>query len=174
MGGTAFVLKWDAARKCETAELSCSAASASCAAGFGSYRLVVFFATVRFAAVGGCGVGRAAVCRCGVGVMYGGVVDAGALPSPCGRWPASTTFDVSSSSTTAEAMLTPAVAIAPVRPWSYAEEDPVVEIARPIKTTGGTAVWCIAVVAVGTHGRSYADTNFNSCVSRWHQGQGRE
>jgi hypothetical protein len=174
MGGTAFVLKWDAARKCETAELSCSAASASCAAGFGSYRLVVFFATVRFAAVGGCGVGRAAVCRCGVGAMYGGAADSGTPPSPCGRWPASTTFDVSSSSTTAEAMLTPAVAIAPVGPWPYAEEDSVVEISRPIKTAGGASVGRIAVVAVGTHGRIYADSNSNSCVGYWHQGQGRE
>jgi hypothetical protein len=56
--------------------------------------------------------------------------------------------DVTPSSTTAEAMLTPAVAIAPVRPWAYAQEDPVVEIARPIKTAGCAAVRCIVVVAV--------------------------
>jgi hypothetical protein len=47
---------------------------------------------------------------------------------------------VPSSAATAEAMSTPAVAIAPVRPRTHAEENAVIEIARPIKAHGGAAV----------------------------------
>jgi DNA-directed RNA polymerase subunit H (RpoH/RPB5) len=45
-------------------------------------------------------------------------------------------------------MITPAVAIAPIRPWAYAKEDPVIKIARAIKTHGCASVWRIVIVAV--------------------------
>jgi hypothetical protein len=77
--------------------------------------------------------------------------------------------DVGSSSTTVEAMTSPSVTIAPVRPWAYAKEDPVIEVARPIKTHGCARVRRIVIVAVRADGRIYADDN--SCVGRWHQGQ---
>jgi hypothetical protein len=81
--------------------------------------------------------------------------------------------DVPSSPTAAEAMLTPAVAVAPVRPWSHAQENTVIEIARPIKAAGCAAVRCIVVIAVGTDGlNTYADDHLRT--SRWHQCQRRE
>jgi len=70
--------------------------------------------------------------------------------------------NISSSSAAAEAMLTPAVSIAPVRPWAHAQKDAAIEIAWPIIAAGRAAVGCIAVVAVGTYGRGYADGNL--CV----------
>jgi hypothetical protein len=45
-------------------------------------------------------------------------------------------------------MITPAVAIAPVRPWAHAKEDPVIEIARPIKTHGCASVRRIVIVPI--------------------------
>ncbi len=134
-------------------------------------------------------MGRATMCRCGmrtattccwgIGVMNSGasVVPAtapgvGRPTSSIGRISApivvSAAGDVASSSTTVEAMLAPTVAIAPACPWAYAEEDPVIEISRPIKTHGRAAIRRIFVIAVGTHGRIDADANFS--VGRWRQG----
>src|SRR5271170_6625996 len=84
----------------------------------------------------------------------------------------STTSDVTSASTPAEAMVPPAVVIAPACPRADTEEDAIIEIARPIKTTGSAAVWCIIVVAVGTNRRIYAYGNL--CVQSWHEGRGCE
>jgi hypothetical protein len=71
-------------------------------------------------------------------------------------------------------MTAPAVVIAPVTPGAHAQENPVVEIARPVKTHGCALIWCIVVIAVGTDGRFCADTDHNLCAGRWHQGQGRQ
>lgn len=72
-----------------------------------------------------------------------------------------TTFTVVSSSTTVgEAMIAPAVVIAPVGPRAHAKEDAVIEIARPVKANRSAGVGGIVVVAIGTDGLSpYADGN---------------
>lgn len=51
-----------------------------------------------------------------------------------------TAGDVTSATSTVEAILAPAVAIAPACPWSHAEEDPIMEVARPVIPNGGAAV----------------------------------
>jgi len=85
----------------------------------------------------------------------------------------STTGDVPSSATAVEAMFAPAVAVAPVRPGSHAQEDAVIEIARAIKTTGRAAVWCVLVIAVGTDRlNAYADADL--CTGGWRQAQRNE
>jgi hypothetical protein len=101
------------------------------------------FATGMFAAsVRGCGVGRSMGRGVGASVRVAGVPGGWAMSSIGGITASavSTASDIPASSTTAEAMLTPTVTIAPVRPWAYAQEDSVIEIARPIKAAGRAAV----------------------------------
>jgi hypothetical protein len=143
---------------------------------------LVMFAPVRGATVRGCGV------MSGVGraTMPGGVGAAVAAACASRRWARSTiggigvstgvsaSGDVPASTTAAEAMSAPAVAIAPVRPRANAQEDAVIEIARPIKTTGRAAVRRIVIVAIGTDGWIYADADGDLRAGRWHQGQGHE
>ena len=70
-------------------------------------------------------------------------------------------------------MATPAVVIAPASPWAHAQEDSVVEIARPVETNRCAGVWGIVVVAVGTNGwNTYVNRNLR--ISLWHQCQGPE
>jgi hypothetical protein len=88
----------------------------------------------------------------------------------CITAPVSTAGDVPSSATAVEAMFAPAVAVAPVRPGSHAQEYAVIEIARPIKATGRAAVWCIVVIAIGTD-RLNANADGNLCGGVWRQGQ---
>ena len=84
--------------------------------------------------------------------------------------PVSTPSDVPSAATAVEPMFAPAVAVAPVRPGSHAQEDAVIEISRPIKATGCAAVRCIVVIAVGTDRlNAYADADL--CTGGWRQGQ---
>jgi hypothetical protein len=59
--------------------------------------------------------------------------------SAIGRGTTSTV--IPSSTTVAEAMAAPTVAIAPTRPWAHAEKDAVIEIAWPVKTNGRAGVW---------------------------------
>ena len=59
-----------------------------------------------------------------------------------------TAATVRSSAAAAEAMTAPAMAIAPVSPGAYTQEDAVVEIARPIKAHGCASVGCVVIVAV--------------------------
>jgi hypothetical protein len=65
---------------------------------------------------------------------------------------------IPSSSAIAEAMVAPAVAVAPTSPWTHAQENAVIEIARAIEADGGARVRCVVVVAVGA-GRLDADDN---------------
>ncbi len=82
-----------------------------------------------------------------------------------------TSTGISSSTTAGEAMAAPTVLIAPARPWTHAQEDAVIEIARPVKAIGRASVWRIVVVAVGTDGlNTYADENLR--VSLWRESQG--
>ena len=134
-------------------------------------RLFVFVAvgsataTMGRATTRGCGMGgatgRVVVRGCGMGITHGATAVVSAIaPGAYGPWPTSaigcirastavsTAGDISASSPAIEAVITPAVAIAPARPWTHAQEDAVIEIARPIKSAGCAAIRCIVVVAV--------------------------
>jgi hypothetical protein len=90
-----------------------------------------------------------------------------------------------SATLTAEAMVAPAVAVAPVGPGTDAEEDAVVEVARAVVAVRSATVGGIAVIAVLADGlraviaTPEVDANADLGVGRWwgHQGhecQGRE
>ena len=71
-----------------------------------------------------------------------------------------TTVDVAvvvASTSTVEAMAAPAVAVAPVGPGAYAEEDAVVEVAGPVVAIRGTGVGVVVIVAPGADGGRAAD-----------------
>src|SRR5580658_3520586 len=144
------------------------------------------FASMFAATMRRCGVGRT-VSRCTMPsrcVCPVIVVDAccrrttsiGCIPAPGVSARARVAASVvPASSAAAEAMLTPAVAVAPVCPRAHAQEDAVIEISRPVKAAGCAAVWRIVVVAVGTDGLyAYAYANCDLRAGRWHQGQGHE
>ena len=67
---------------------------------------------------------------------------------------------IAPSAFTHEAMPAPAVAVAPATPRTHAQEDAVVEIARPVITHRRALVRCVTVVAVCT-ARLNADVNRN-------------
>jgi hypothetical protein len=81
---------------------------------------------------------------------------------------------ISSASGIDKAMAAPTVVITPACPWAHAQEDAVVEVARPVITNRGARVRCIAVVAVRTdRGRTpYGDGDLR--IRFWRQGQGRK
>jgi hypothetical protein len=67
---------------------------------------------------------------------------------------------ISSSTSVAEAVAAPAVAIAPTRPRAHAEEDTVIEVARPVEADRRATVWRIVIVAIGTdRWNAYVDGN---------------
>jgi hypothetical protein len=76
--------------------------------------------------------------------------------------------DVTSSTGVDEAMTAPAVSVAPVGPWTYAEEDAVIEVARPVETDGGAGVGWVFVVAVTANRRRTADTDHDLRIARRH------
>jgi len=78
---------------------------------------------------------------------------------------ATTATHVASSTTTAEAMISPAMAIAPISPWAYTKEDAVIEVTRPVIAIGCAGIRCIVVVSVGTDWRAiYANNDLGvSC-----------
>ncbi len=155
-----------------------------CAAKFSSYRLVVFFAAMSCATMCGRAMGGAmrftTMWCCGVRVMCRGITMASAyyryavsmIRGGAMSTVISTDATVASASSAAEAMTTPAMAVAPIRPWAHAQEDAAIEVARSIIATGCTAIRCIAVVAVDANGWGDADGNLS--VDGWHEGQGRE
>lgn len=75
------------------------------------------------------------------------------------------------SSAVAEAMVAPAVAVAPTSPWTHAQENAVIEVTRAVEADWGARVWCVVVVAVGAGGLNADDDLRLNCR---HQGQGRE
>lgn len=79
--------------------------------------------------------------------------------------------DVSSSAAMDEAMVAPAMAIAPLVPWAYAHEDAIVKIARSVESHGSAGVGRIVVVAVGTDRRRTADVDNNLRLSWWSEGK---
>jgi hypothetical protein len=72
-----------------------------------------------------------------------------------------------------EAMVAPAVGVAPAGPWSYAEEDAVVEISWPIKPIGRAGIWRILVIAPLADGWN-ADFDGNLSFRRRHNNQAGE
>jgi acetaldehyde dehydrogenase (acetylating) len=69
-----------------------------------------------------------------------------------------------------EAMLAPAVAVAPAGPGTYAQEDAVEEESRPVKAIGRAFVGWVFVVAKFAH-RRHADFDVNLSASRWNKDQ---
>jgi hypothetical protein len=78
-----------------------------------------------------------------------------------------------SSTTGTEAMAAPSVAISPSGPWAHAQEDAVVEIARPVKAIGRTGVRRIVVVAIRTY-RLNANADDDLRLRRRRHGQPRK
>jgi hypothetical protein len=78
-----------------------------------------------------------------------------------------------SSTTVAETMAAPAVAVAPACPGTHAQEDAAVEVPRPVKAIGRAGVRRIVVIAVRTYGWS-VDVNNNLSLSHWHQDKARQ
>jgi hypothetical protein len=90
---------------------------------------------------------------------------------------------IASATRTAEAMTAPAVAVAPVKPWAYTQEDAVVEIARSVKSVRRAVIRRVVIVAIFTNWRRTdfnanlwtADVNANANLrlGRWHKSQCR-
>ena len=80
---------------------------------------------------------------------------------------------VAASALTMEAMLAPAVAIAPAGPGAHAEEDAIVEVPRPVKSIGGAGVRRSFVIAPLTDGWN-ADFDSNLSFCGWRHSQTRK
>jgi len=80
---------------------------------------------------------------------------------------------VAASALTMEAMLAPAVAIAPAGPGAHAEEDAIVEVPRPVKSIGRASVGRSFVIAPLTDGWN-ADFNGNLSFRGRHDDQARK
>lgn len=126
--------------------------------------------TMRPATTAGCCCVRSGTTGCTAGPATTRCYCVATSAVACIAAPVSTAGDIPSAATSDEAMFAPAVAVAPVRPGSHAQKDAVIEIARAIKATGRTAVWCVLVIAVGTD-RLNADADANLCTGVWRQGQ---
>jgi len=92
----------------------------------------------------------------------------------CATTTASTAAHVATASTAAKAMPAPAVAVAPVSPWTYAQEDAIVKIARAEVAIGRAGVGRIVVIAIRAYRRRTANPDYELCLSGWHEGQGTE
>jgi hypothetical protein len=168
----------------KAAELSGSAASGLWFAAtimVSTCWLTVFAASVSASTMGCCGMGstmrRATAACCGTRSGMRGTTGRAtsrcyvATPTIAGIGTSvSAAAVVSSSSTAAEAMIAPAVAVTPVCPGAYAQKDAVIEVARAIKAARRATVRCIVVIAVGTDRlNAYADANL--CAGCWRQAQ---
>jgi hypothetical protein len=96
------------------------------------------------------------------------VAASGGYSAASGSEPSAAAVDVTSSTGVDEAMTAPAVSVAPVGPWTYAEKDAVIEIASPVETDRGASVGWVFVVAVTTNRRRTADTDHNLRIARRH------
>ena len=103
-----------------------------------------------------------------------GCMSATAASIGCAATSTSTTAHIASTATAAKAMSAPAVTIAPVGPWTYAQEDAVVKIARAEVAGRRAGVGCVVVVAVRTYRRRTANPDYELCLSGRHEGQGGE
>jgi hypothetical protein len=136
--------------------------------------------------LGRSGVRGIGVDRCGVGstggglrgrggVVISGTVDGGVIVvyyrrvvsvgigSVIGRVAASTC--ISASTAINEAIAAPPVAIAPAGPRTHAQEDAVVEVARPIETDRRATIWRIVIIAIGANGlNTDGDDNLRASI----------
>lgn len=72
---------------------------------------------------------------------------------------------ISAATIAGEAVTAPAMTVAPIGPWTNAEENPVVEVARTVVSVGCAAVWRVAVIAVLADRRATADAYANGDLS---------
>jgi hypothetical protein len=81
---------------------------------------------------------------------------------------------ISSAAGRDKAMAAPTVVVTPAGPWTHAQEDAVIEVARPVITNRGAGIRCITVVAVRTDRwrTTYVDGNLR--IRFWRQGQRRK
>ena len=85
------------------------------------------------------------------------------------------TAAIASATAVNEPMPTPAVAITPAGPGAHSQEDPVIEVSRPVKTIGRAGIRRIVVVAVlANRLNTNAYPNHNLCLCRRRQGNTRE
>src|ERR1017187_4978436 len=80
--------------------------------------------------------------------------------------PPTAAADIPASTTAAEAMPAPAVAIAPVGPRTHPQEDTVIKIARPVETVGRAGIRSIVVISPRAN-RLNTDADENLCVCCW-------
>ena len=121
-----------------------------------------------------CGVGCATAC-CRSTIVVSGTAAANCPATVTVIGYAARSAVVASTAFTTEAVPAPAVTIAPAPPGSHAQEDAVIEIARPIITVGRACIGCIAIVAIGTDRLNpdantngwNTDSNHNLCFCRW-------
>jgi hypothetical protein len=71
------------------------------------------------------------------------------------------TIGIASAATAEEAMTAPAVAVAPVGPGTYAEEDAVIEIARAVEAVGRAGIGSVVIVSPLADWRRTAELNAN-------------
>lgn len=150
-----------AAAMASTAVESTAATAMSTATVEASAALGVTTAVVT-SAIATAAVAAATVAASATGVVAGATVEA-------------------SATLTAEAMVAPAVAVAPVGPRTDAEEDAVVEVARAVVAVGSATVGGVAVVAVLAGGwrATEVDADADLGLGRWwgdqrHECQGSE
>ena len=121
--------------------------------------------------------------RCTAGTSVGGCARRASPGAYCtascayraasGSEPSAAAVDVTSSTGVDEAMTAPAVSVAPVGPWAYAQKDAVIEVASPIETDGRAGIGWVFVVAVTANRRRTADTDYNLGIARRGTGQRR-
>jgi hypothetical protein len=70
-------------------------------------------------------------------------------------------------------MAAPAVTIAPACPWTHAQEDPVIEVPRPVETNRRAGIGRVVVIAIRAY-RLHADVNAYLRLCHWRQRHGSE
>jgi hypothetical protein len=150
-----------AARCAATAAMRCRCVRSTTAAT--RYCDMGCAATTGSAAATGCYSMRTAAAACSS--------SAARITAATGRVAAATA--IASTTAVTEAMAAPAVTVAPAGPWAHAQEDPVIEVPRPVITIGRTGVRRIVVIAVLTDGLNTQIDDYLS-ASRWRHGQARK
>ena len=109
---------------------------------------------MRHSSVVSVGVRRPGVIAAGITAMIGCIAAAAAIAS-------TTAVD--------EPMPTPPMTITPAGPWAHSQEDPVIEVSRPVKAIGRAGIRRIVVVAVlanWLNANAYANHNLRLCRRR--------
>jgi hypothetical protein len=96
---------------------------------------------------------------------------AACIAATAGRFTA--TAAIAAAAAAAKPMPTPAVAIAPAGPWAHAQEDPVIEVSRPVKPIRRAGIRRIVVIAILAN-RLNPDADRNLRLCRRRQGHAGE